>query len=1251
MGNKNRTGNRFLDSLDDITRDDIILTPRDDLFTGTVNMTDESLEEFPLTEIIKKAKGNYLQITSINLNENEFEILPAEIYQFINLKTLELNENTISEIPEGIDKLQDLEELQLYANDICVLPNSFSKLTSLTCLDLSANSFIEFPNIFELKTLKTLALQDNQIKEIPKEIKFLQNLKTIELNENGIKNLPIEFFELKNLKKIDLSKNLIEEIPKEISNLTKLEELDLPENKIKIIPDSFGNLNKLTECDISQNYIKELPSTLSDLKELKYFKVDSLNEKLTTPPTFIVKKGEQSILSYLKQIQEHKAQEYSRLPILILGDGGVGKTCLLKTLKEGIDKDMKFEVTHGVNISDLKINGKNGETIFTTFDFGGQKVFHSLHPFFMVKKSIFIITYNLRYGPLNVEYWLHSVKTRSPKSSIVIVATHSDSVDEDSFPFHLKMKFPQIKDILKVSNLNGDGIDYLMKRIYEISQDYDDIRYRVPLNYLRLVDITKELSSKIPYCDLNYLKDKSNIQDYFEFERAVKILHSWGILMHFKKKGKFLQNLIILNPQWLSDITTKIITVKKHDEYISNGIIETKTLHQLWNKICPNESDRKALINLMIDCEFIYQIGIRNYLIPSMINSFPSEDLNLKKEITEGSTTLKRFYHFEFLPMDFFTRFLVRINKFSNMIGVWKSGVLIKANEEKSLINIENIDKKDMISIEVNGDYPLNLLSIISNVIETLLKEYEGIEFSIEISCPNCLILHENGVFKVKEIKSMIFKNQNKIECSKCKQFSNIEEIYENHPRNEIIHRILNSKSSNENITPTKREFIHRQYLSKIQKQFQKETPLLFPYLTEDNKILVYNICEHSGYWHFNENVKYILNEDKKNELFFKDEFIEFQKYLSMLNQILEKIPPLNVPKNQNWNDMLENSKKIETYVPNDMKFRKNDMKKRELSFFEIIIQSNSNVKKLNLVKIPTLLYKVFLCEEHRKYFEDTVQEGNDMELSENLITLKKKLGNGGFGNVYQGLLFNVDVAVKMIDLSSGLLDETIDKQEYKSTMKEVEILRKLDHQNIVLYYGAYLSDSNSVCIVMEYVGNGTLRTIIKKLKKSNEKIYKKELKKKLIIGIANGMKYIHDKNIIHQDLKPENILIGFDEKPKVADFGLSKLFDENCEKMITGTPQYTAPEILNGEPATKQSDIYSFGILLFELYSESKAYENIKNHFQIWKMVRNGERPSLKGSDEAIPIEIMKIVQKCWSPTVKVRPTFEEIANLFRNM
>jgi hypothetical protein len=91
MGNKLKPNGNILDSLDEFRTEDIILTPRDEYFLGTINMTDESLEDFPLKEILKKAKGNYSEITEINLSENEFTILPKEIYLFPNLVRLELN--------------------------------------------------------------------------------------------------------------------------------------------------------------------------------------------------------------------------------------------------------------------------------------------------------------------------------------------------------------------------------------------------------------------------------------------------------------------------------------------------------------------------------------------------------------------------------------------------------------------------------------------------------------------------------------------------------------------------------------------------------------------------------------------------------------------------------------------------------------------------------------------------------------------------------------------------------------------------------------------------------------------------------------------------------------------------------------------------------------------------------------------------------------------------------------------------------
>jgi serine/threonine protein kinase len=148
---------------------------------------------------------------------------------------------------------------------------------------------------------------------------------------------------------------------------------------------------------------------------------------------------------------------------------------------------------------------------------------------------------------------------------------------------------------------------------------------------------------------------------------------------------------------------------------------------------------------------------------------------------------------------------------------------------------------------------------------------------------------------------------------------------------------------------------------------------------------------------------------------------------------------------------------------------------------------------------------------------------------------------------VYLGNLFNMSVAVKAVSLRNGLCDDEINISLYQSTIEEIKFLRKLSHENIVLYIGGYLGNHDMLCIVMEFVGNGTLNQwIYEKFKKESNKNILKATKLKFSLGIAQGMEYIHSQNITHRDLKPENVLISEDMIPKVADFGLSKSFDSD---------------------------------------------------------------------------------------------------------
>ncbi|GFQ02904.1 g-type lectin s-receptor-like serine/threonine-protein kinase at5g24080 [Phtheirospermum japonicum] len=225
-----------------------------------------------------------------------------------------------------------------------------------------------------------------------------------------------------------------------------------------------------------------------------------------------------------------------------------------------------------------------------------------------------------------------------------------------------------------------------------------------------------------------------------------------------------------------------------------------------------------------------------------------------------------------------------------------------------------------------------------------------------------------------------------------------------------------------------------------------------------------------------------------------------------------------------------------------------------------------------------------------QKFFQELAQENPVRFTSEQIFTFTKNystlLGRGGFGKVYKGKFPNgAKIAVKVLKRGPK---KNIEEQ----FMAEVGTIGRTHHINLVRLYG-FCHDQSISALVYEYMENGSLDKHLFNETRSLEW----EKLNDIAIGTAKGIAYLHEechKRIIHYDIKPENILLDSNFTPKVADFGLAKLCNRDDTRVtITGyrgTRGYSAPEfMLNNFPITYKCDVYSFGILLFEIIGRSK--------------------------------------------------------------
>ncbi|OZC12439.1 kinase domain protein [Onchocerca flexuosa] len=246
----------------------------------------------------------------------------------------------------------------------------------------------------------------------------------------------------------------------------------------------------------------------------------------------------------------------------------------------------------------------------------------------------------------------------------------------------------------------------------------------------------------------------------------------------------------------------------------------------------------------------------------------------------------------------------------------------------------------------------------------------------------------------------------------------------------------------------------------------------------------------------------------------------------------------------------------------------------------------------------------------------------DNWEIPFETITHLEWLGSGSQGAVFSGQLNGRLVAVKKVK----------DKSE-----TEIKHLQHLNHENLIKFIGV-CTQSPCFCIVMEYCGQGQLYEVIR----SGHHIVKDTFGE-WARQIGDGMNYLHQKRIIHRDLKSPNILVDNSDILKICDFGTSHQWDKQKSTVMSfcGTAAWMAPEIIKKEPCSEKVDIWSFGVVLWELLTQEIPYKDIDSMAIIWGVGSNNL--SLPIPDTA-PEGLKLLLRQCWSIKPQNRPSFSQI-------
>uniref|UniRef100_A0A6Q2XPR1 non-specific protein-tyrosine kinase n=1 Tax=Esox lucius TaxID=8010 RepID=A0A6Q2XPR1_ESOLU len=248
-------------------------------------------------------------------------------------------------------------------------------------------------------------------------------------------------------------------------------------------------------------------------------------------------------------------------------------------------------------------------------------------------------------------------------------------------------------------------------------------------------------------------------------------------------------------------------------------------------------------------------------------------------------------------------------------------------------------------------------------------------------------------------------------------------------------------------------------------------------------------------------------------------------------------------------------------------------------------------------------------------------------------VILGELLGKGNFGEVFKGTLRDkTPVAVKTCK-------EDLPQELKIKFLSEARILKQYDHENIVKLIGV-CTQRQPIYIVMELVPGGDFLSFLRKKK---DDLKTKQLVK-FACDAAAGMAYLEHKNCIHRDLAARNCLVGESNLLKISDFGMSRQEDDGIYSS-SGLKQipikWTAPEALNYGRYSSESDVWSYGILLWETFSLGVCpYPGMTNQ-QAREQVEKGYRMSCP---QKCPEEVYKVMQKCWEYKPENRPKFADL-------
>ena len=1072
--------------------------------------------------------------------------------------------------------------------------------------------------ILELPSLQELNLSANRLTEIPDIHEWSPGLTVLDLSHNELSNLPLDIV-VPSIRTLNISHNRFRTVPLCVCSFVSLQILDVSENPdILSLPVEMGRLTNLNKL-----YLRGL-------------------KDLSDPPRNI-QKDARDCIRYLNG-KLRSARKFYRMKLMLVGKQDRGKTTLVARL-QGLDVGQN-QSTVGVDVSEWHYAGgfSRRKYQFSIWDFGGQEEYYATHQCFLSERSMYLLLWNVKHGEDGIKElkpWLDNIALRAPRSCVLIVGTHLDEVDDNERSqidgllakvANLAAQYTNsnkliIPEVLAVGLMNRlENISTLREAIYNQATVYKGksqlpvMGQEIPASYFQLNKELEKVQEEVrkgncePVMHAEQFKDLvqqlklPDICSDDELRTATLFLNEVGTILHYDDRTHNLNELYFIDPRWLCDMMSKVVTVRERNPFIKAGILLSKDIPFLFRDGRFPWKYFGQYLTLLDRFEIALPLDNRRILIPSMLPEERPEGATIpdtheqplyRRYITYGSQT----------PPGFWSRLISRI--MHSVPQVCKAlDVLAEAaerSESQSDVTDTTGEKNTELTnsserekeISFNRTPPINIegASNQGNVISPTTGSAPSTPVSIGISSPKLstspspMSPNTKVPFLLPNIQRFIVSDDD--DYNEPLQVTDFTLLYW---REGIVYKGRDLSFGVESLARSKRAPSNR------------------------NGILVMATPSGKGTKTICQLVDMIVS-------LIHEWYPGLEETAGPHGGVEQRAPCYECLK-------LGREHPFEFKIDQYMSLITSNRLVIECGYNRDDPNKNHNVSLADIM--PDLLLqdldgKFLLKAEEIKYQEDQ----------------DSLLGEGGFGKVYRGKCKGKSVAIKKY--------LTRNEEAFSELRTEAKVLQKSHHPCLVCLVG--VSVYPLMALVLEEAPMGSLeRHLIKKIAPIPRLVMFR-----MAAQVAAALRFLHSRGIIFRDLKAANVLLwSLDEHSlchcKVTDFGIATHLSPFGTLGVQGTKGFIAPEVLfigRKRPIyNHRADIFSFGMLLYQMIARRHPFHNIQP-VKIDPKIVAGDRPTIVD----VPVAetgyfyLTRVMENCWVDKPEDRPTTDTLITHLSNV